>query len=214
MDDFSYLTVSGPSSGLYKEKGSKFISFVYPVSSEIEVKKHLEVLRKQYHDANHHCFAWILDPDKQRFRSSDDGEPKHSAGDPSLGQLKSRNLTNVLVVVVRYFGGTKLGVSGLIVAYRSAAQEALNKCTIVEKDVVQALNFKFDYANTPEVMRLVKEFDLSILNQDFQLTCLMKANVKVSLKEKLCDKIALLNATGSDIQMEFETKYACQKRQR
>ena len=204
MAEFSYLTVAGPSSGLFKEKGSKFISFAYPVSSEIEVKKHLEALQKQYHDATHHCFAWILDADKQRYRAFDDGEPNHSAGDPILGQLRSRNLTNILVVVVRYYGGTKLGVSGLITAYRSAAQDALNKCTIVEKELLQALTFKFNYANTTEVMRLIKEFDLSILKQDFQLTCLIEANVKLSQKEKLGDKIALLNATGSEIQIEFE----------
>lgn len=202
MGEFSYLTVQNLTSGLYKEKGSKFISYVYPIESEEEVKSRLEALRKKHYDARHHCYAWILGADKQKFRASDDGEPNHSAGDPILGQIRSKNLTNVLVVVVRYFGGTKLGISGLIVAYRMAAQDALEKCMIVEKDVTQSLILTYDYPYTPEVMKLVKDFDLVILSQEFQENCSLKAEVKLSLKEKIIERIDLLNATGSSIQID------------
>lgn len=202
MGEFSYLTVQNTASGLYKEKGSKFISYVYPIESEAEVKSNLETLRKKHYDARHHCYAWILGVEKQQYRAYDDGEPNHSAGDPILGQIRSRNLTNVLVVVVRYFGGTKLGISGLIVAYRSAAREALEKCAIIEKDVTQSLILRYDYAYTPEVMKLIKDFDLVILNQDFQEECMLKTDVKLGLKEKVIERIDLLNAIGSSIQID------------
>src|SRR5690242_5641679 len=126
MSVFSYQTIEKSSDSIYKEKGSRFLAFARPVSSESDVKKVLESLRKEYFDARHHCFAWILGPEKKLFRAFDDGEPNHSAGDPILGQIRSRNLTNVLVVVVRYFGGTKLGVGGLISAYKTAASDALD----------------------------------------------------------------------------------------
>ncbi len=116
MNVFSFHTIEGPSEGLYKQLGNKFMAFAYPVSSEEEVKIKIETLKKKYFDAHHHCFAWTLGEDKRRHRAFDDGEPNHSAGDPILGQIKSKNLTNVLVVVVRYFGGVKLGVGGLMQA--------------------------------------------------------------------------------------------------
>jgi uncharacterized YigZ family protein len=122
MPVFSYLTIASPSEGSYKEKGSRFLAFAYPVSSETEIREKLESLKAQYFDARHHCYAWMLGPEKKHFRANDDGEPNHSAGDPILGQLRAMKLTNVLIVVVRYFGGTKLGVGGLISAYRSAAK--------------------------------------------------------------------------------------------
>ncbi len=118
---FSYITIKAGSQGIYKEKGSKFLSFAHPIATEEEGKEFLLSLKKKYFDARHHCFAWVLDADKSRHRASDDGEPNHSAGDPILGQIRSRNLTNVIVVVVRYFGGTKLGVGGLMAAYKTAA---------------------------------------------------------------------------------------------
>src|SRR5689334_14470624 len=119
MSTYSILTLKSDGKGIYKEKGSKFLGFAYPVSSESEIKERIASLKSEYFDARHHCFAWILGPEKKQFRAFDDGEPNHSAGDPILGQIRSRNLTNVLVVVVRYFGGTKLGVGGLIAAYRA-----------------------------------------------------------------------------------------------
>lgn len=203
MAEFSYLTVKGPAEGLYKEKGSKFMSFVYPVHSEEEVKSNLDLLRRKYHDARHHCFAWVIGADKTLFRTSDDGEPNHSAGDPILGQMRSRNLTNVLVVVVRYFGGTKLGMSGLIVAYRTAAQDALNRSLIIEKELVQKLTIKYDYASTPEVMRLLKDYNLTVVAQDFQAGCVLDAEIKLRLKEELLEKIKLLSATGTSVDVEF-----------
>src|SRR5689334_3258152 len=121
-DIFSFLTIESVSEGIFKEKGSKFLAFAYPVSSESDIKLRLEELRKKYFDATHHCYAWMLGSDKKHFRAADDGEPNHSAGAPILGQIKSKNLTNVLVVVVRYFGGTKLGVGGLTQAYKAGAE--------------------------------------------------------------------------------------------
>lgn len=206
MAGFSYLTVKDPAEGLYKEKGSKFMSFVYPIHSEEEVKSNLGLLRKKYYDARHHCFAYVIGADKTLFRTSDDGEPNHSAGDPILRQLRSRSLTNVLVVVVRYFGGTKLGMSGLIVAYRTAAQDALDKCTFIEEELTQNLILKFDYLYTTEVMRLVKNFNLTILSQDFQNECLLHAEIGLERKNQFLEKITLLNSTGYSIQMELIKK--------
>ena len=182
------------------------MSFVYPIHSEEEVKSNLGLLRKKYYDARHHCFAYVIGADKTLFRTSDDGEPNHSAGDPILGQLRSRNLTNVLMVVVRYFGGTKLGMSGLIVAYRTAAQDALDKCTFIEEELTQNLILKFDYLYTTEVMRLVKNFNLTILSKDFQNGCLLHAEIGLERKNKFLEKITLLNSTGYSIQMELIKK--------
>ncbi|MEQ9412181.1 MAG: YigZ family protein, partial [Cyclobacteriaceae bacterium] len=131
------------------------------------------------------------------------GEPNHSAGDPILGQLRSKNLTNVMAVVVRYFGGTKLGVGGLIVAYRSATQDALEKAIIVEKEIAENVTLKYSYAYTSEAMRLVKDFDLSILSQDFQLECSLQTLIKLKWKEGFVEKIRLLNATGTSINIEW-----------
>ncbi|MFZ1809108.1 MAG: YigZ family protein [Cyclobacteriaceae bacterium] len=203
MGEFSYLTVDGMSEGLYKEKGSKFMSFVFPVVSEEEAKSQLEKLKKQFYDARHHCFAWIIGPDKSLYRASDDGEPNHSAGDPILGQLRSKNLTNVMAVVVRYFGGTKLGVGGLIVAYRSATQDALEKATILEKEITESVTLRYNYAYTSEAMRLVKDFDLVILSQDFHSECVLRTAMKLKWKEDFVEKIKLLNATGTPIHVDW-----------
>lgn len=179
MAEFSYLTVNAESSGIYKEKGSKFISFAFPVNAESEAKDRLKALRKTYYDASHHCFAWIIGADKSQQRASDDGEPGHSAGDPILGQIKCRNLTNVMVVVVRYFGGTKLGVGGLIAAYRAAAHDALTNAVIVEMDIKKSIVFQFDYTQMSTVMRLVKEFDLKITNKEFDVSCFLTCELKL-----------------------------------
>src|SRR6202008_3622947 len=119
-------------------------------------------LKSEYFDARHHCYAWMLGPERNHFRAFDDGEPNHSAGDPILGQIRSKNLTNVLVVVVRYFGGTKLGVGGLIAAYKIAAEDALNNCAVIEKEVMKRIALSYEYAVTSDVMRLVKDFDMNI----------------------------------------------------
>jgi uncharacterized YigZ family protein len=203
---FSYRTIAGPSEGEYKEKGSRFLGFVFPVSSEEEVKDHLASLRKKYYDARHHCFAWMLGADHKHFRSFDDGEPNHSAGDPILGQIRSKNLTNVLVVVVRYFGGVKLGVGGLISAYRTAAEEALNKADIVEREVTERMRIIYDYTATPEVMRLTREFNLQILSRKFDAECELQVAYGLIDKARLLEKLALLIATGSAIRYSSEAK--------
>ncbi len=199
MDKFSYLTVSGSSKGLYKEKGSRFLSFVFYTTTVEQAKNKLDSLRKEFFDARHHCFAWVIGERYENYRSSDDGEPNHSAGDPILGQIRSRNLTNVLVVVIRYFGGTKLGVGGLISAYRMAAQLALDAVTIVEKEIVSPISIEYDYSATPEVMRLIKEFELEVHTQKFENRCLLEASVKLRSKELLLEKLKLLVDTGNPI---------------
>lgn len=205
MPVFSFRTISAPSEGSYKEKGSKFLSFAYPVQTEADVKVHLASLRKQYFDARHHCFAFMLGADKSRFRVFDDGEPNHSAGDPILGQIRSKDITNVLVVVVRYFGGVKLGVGGLISAYKAAAEDALNKAVIFEKDVLEAITMRYPYTSTPEVMKLVKDFELSIREQSFEYDCVIEVQYSVRHRTKLMEKIALLTATGHSIQIVNRT---------
>ncbi|QNF34895.1 YigZ family protein [Adhaeribacter swui] len=172
-----YLTIAAPSTGLYKEKNSKFLAFAYPVNSEAEIKEILNNLKKEYFDARHYCYAYRLAADGSVYRANDDGEPNHSAGDPILGQLKSVNLTYVLVVVVRYFGGTKLGVSGLIQAYKTAAQEALAAATIVQKTEQSQLTLHFSYEQLSDVMNLVKEAALKIIDQDFAENCTLTVQV-------------------------------------
>ena len=134
-DQLEYNTIEKPSFAEYKEKGSKFLAFAYPVDSETAIKERIDHLKKEYFDARHHCFAWMLGPDKTHFRAFDDGEPNHSAGTPILGQIRSKGITNVLIVVVRYFGGVKLGVGGLISAYKTTAQLTLEEANIIEKTI-------------------------------------------------------------------------------
>jgi len=202
MEVFSFYTIDGPSEGSYKELGSKFLAFAIPVSSEEEIKNRIDFLKKKYFDARHHCFAWVIGEDKSRYRAFDDGEPNHSAGDPILGQIKSRNLTNVLVVVVRYFGGVKLGVGGLIQAYKTAAEEALNNAVVIEQEVTDAVQLHYPYESTTEVMRLVKDFDLIIIRQDFLEDCVLHADVKRKYYESFLSKAELLKALGHKISFE------------
>jgi uncharacterized YigZ family protein len=202
MPVFSYQTIQSPSEGIYKEKGSKFLAFAYPVNSEEEIKNRIEALKKEYYDARHHCFAWMLGAEKNQFRAFDDGEPNHSAGDPILGQIKSKNLTNVLVVVVRYFGGTKLGVGGLISAYKIAAEDALSRALIIENEVKETLHLQYDYQSTSEVMRLVKEFELEIISQEFTDNCKLTFYLKLHDKKIVLERIKLLQATGHFISIQ------------
>jgi uncharacterized YigZ family protein len=202
MEVQSYQTIQIATEGEYKEKGSKFLSFAFPVESEADVKENLALLRKKYFDARHHCYAYIIGADKVKFRANDDGEPNHSAGDPILGQIRSKNLTNVLIVVIRYFGGVKLGVGGLISAYKIAAEEALSKAAIITIDVTVNYQLEFDYAATPEVMRLVKDFELQIVDQVFSERS--KMNVKILLKHRVnfLAKVELLKALGTSLSIE------------
>lgn len=189
MAEDTFLTLSGNSESLYKEKGSKFIGLAYPVKTLEEIKTILEELRKKYYDARHHCYAYILGSGADQYRANDDGEPNHSAGDPILGQIRSKNLTNTLIVVVRYFGGTKLGVSGLINAYKIAAAEALDANKIVEEVVREEVKIRYGYELTNEVLRLVKEFELEILDQEFTADCQMLLAVRQSQHDHLLEKL-------------------------
>lgn len=184
----TYLTISDEAEGLYKEKGSKFLSFAFPVSNEEEVKEKLELLRKKFYDARHHCYAYVLGKDKEIFRANDDGEPNHSAGDPILGQIRSNQLTNVLIVVVRYFGGVKLGVGGLISAYRTAAAAAISNNVIVEAIVKHKVKLQFDYLSINDVMKIIKDYDLEIINQQFDNDCKISLLVREGLMDEVISK--------------------------
>lgn len=181
MKDYFY-TISKGGEGFYKEKGSKFIGLAFRVRDEDEVKERLEEVKKQYYDGRHHCYAYILSKDK--LRANDDGEPNHSAGDPILGQIKSKNLTEVLIVVVRYFGGTKLGVPGLINAYKTAAFEALEASKLIEVTIEEIYDIEYAYDITNEVMRLISDFEADIKNQEFTENCSATLGIKQSFKEK------------------------------
>jgi len=165
--DDTYKTLQGRSEGLYKEKGSRFIAVAFPVCNEEEVKERLAELRKEYHDARHHCYAYILGPSKDAYRINDDGEPSGTAGRPIHGQLMSKDLTNTLVVVIRYFGGIKLGVSGLINAYKTAAKDALESATIIEKTVNDTYRIHFQFNDMNGVMQILKDSYVQIAEQSF-----------------------------------------------
>ncbi|MEM1137466.1 MAG: YigZ family protein [Bacteroidota bacterium] len=191
MDDDAYLTLADLSKGLFKEKGSKFLSFAFPVTQEQEVKEHLQALKKIYYDARHCCYAYILD--KNIYRVSDDGEPMNSAGNPILGQIRSKNLSNVLIVVVRYFGGTKLGVSGLVNAYKTAASSALENGKIITAFKMQRGQLQFQYPKMNEAMKLIKEFELKILTQKFELNCLIQFEGREKKFIELEERIKLMS---------------------
>jgi uncharacterized YigZ family protein len=176
----TYRILERESEGFYKEKGSKFYSFAYPVESEDRVKEILTGLKKEYYDARHHCYAYILGLHGENHRVNDDGEPGHSAGDPILGQIRSRQLTNTLVVVVRYFGGTKLGVSGLINAYKTAASESIDNNSVLERQILSEIFIRFDYPLMNQVMRIIKEFELTIIEQSLEMSCEMVLGVRLS----------------------------------
>ena len=198
----SFLTISGPSEGIYKEKGSKFLAFAYPVRNETEVQHALVGLRKKYYDARHHCYAYVLDPDKSRYRANDDGEPNHSGGDPILGQIRSRDLTDVLVIVVRYFGGVKLGVGGLVNAYRTATADALGKAIVVQCEVKESYSLKYQYKDTSDVMRLMNDVDAYIVNQEFDEDCHVMFEVKVGLVDQLKQRVKLFHDLGMNCQLD------------
>ena len=168
----TYYTIAFPSPEiLYKEKNSKFFGYAFPVTNEDEIKEHLDVLRKQHHGAVHFCYAFQLGTETLYFRANDDGEPSNSAGMPIYGQIQSFGITNVLVVVVRFFGGVKLGVGGLISAYRTAAQMALEESQIIEKTIDVSFEISFDYKNMNKVMRVIKEKNLTIVSQEKNESC-------------------------------------------
>lgn len=181
----SYLTISAPSSGEYKDRGSKFLAYAWPIQSESEAQHHLESLRKIHPKARHHCYAYRLGLDKNNFRSNDDGEPSGTAGKPILGQIDSFGLTNVFVVVTRYFGGTLLGTSGLINAYRNSAHDALQNASIVEQVVEDIYQLNFGYDIMPDVMNAVKKLDLKITRQIFEEEAMLEITIRQGIKEQV-----------------------------
>lgn len=175
----TYKTILKPSEEVvYKEKGSKFFGYAFPVINEEEIKDHLDNLKKQHHNARHWCYAWQLGKNYDQHRANDDGEPSNSAGMPIYGQLQSFDVTNILVVVVRYFGGTKLGVGGLIQAYKTAAQMALEESKIVEKTIDETFILKFEYPEMNIVMRIIKDENISLINQKMELNCEFEISVR------------------------------------
>jgi uncharacterized YigZ family protein len=205
---FSFFTIKNATETLYKEKGSKFISFAFPVSTEEEIKTHLHSLRKKYFDATHHCYAYMLGAERKIFRAADDGEPAHSAGTPILNQIKSYGITNVLVVVVRYFGGTKLGVGGLVQAYKLAAEEALKVAIKIEIEITEMLQVGFEYDVQPEIMRLIKDFNLDLIHSQYSTKVEMKLRYRLRDKEKLIAKLELLCALKHPLQWKkVESEY-------
>lgn len=176
--DDTYKTIASASEGIFKDRGSKFMAYAYPVSSEAEVKEKIAVLKKEHFNAVHHCYAFRLGADKMHFRSNDDGEPSGTAGKPILGQIQSNDLTNILIVVVRYFGGTLLGVPGLIAAYKGAAADAIANAKTEERTVDEVYELKFPYAAMNDVMRILKDEELKQWNQDFQLDCSLLFSVR------------------------------------
>ncbi len=198
MDEF--LTIASTYEGIYKDKGSKFLAFAYPVNSEEEVKEKVEQLRKKYFDARHHCYAYRLGAVGERYRANDDGEPANSAGKPILGQLMAYNVTNVLVVVVRYFGGILLGVGGLVQAYKQATADALANAEIITGVVTETYRFSFDYPAMNQVLKVVKDMDLECYGQDFNLTCIMKVKVRKNLAEQMKKRLELVESLRMEIE--------------
>ncbi|MBP1630165.1 MAG: hypothetical protein H6Q15_1058 [Bacteroidetes bacterium] len=193
MFEDTYLTIKERSEGIYKEKGSKFISLAFPVSNENEVKDIIKDIKKEYYDARHHCYSYILGFDKSTFRMNDDGEPSSTAGKPIYGQLLSKDLTNILVVVIRYFGGTKLGVSGLINAYKQATIDVLNNSCIIEKTVNELYSVSFEYVLMNDVMKILKEFDVIQQNHRFEMDCYLEFITRKSNSVKIVDNLSSIS---------------------
>lgn len=198
----TYQTIESASEGIYKEKGSKFIAKAFPVRTEEQVKKILEQVKEEFYDARHHCYAYILGPKGDRWRANDDGEPSGTAGKPIHGQLLSFNLTNVLVVVIRYFGGTKLGVSGLINAYKSATFDALSHARVVTRTVDAIYRLTFGYAMMNEVMRMGKDLNLQFIEQKFDNTCYVKVRVRRSFEAEFLSRCSKIEGLMADFEYE------------
>ena len=185
IQEDTYKTIIGVAEGIYTEKRSKFIAIAIPVHTVEEIKQHLDIYQEKYYDARHVCYAYMLGHERKDFRANDNGEPSGTAGKPILGQINSNGLTDILIVVVRYFGGIKLGTSGLIVAYKAAAAEAIANATIIEKTVDDEIAVAFEYPFMNDVMRIVKEEEPEILEQSYDMDCLMKLRIRRSMMGKL-----------------------------
>ena len=190
--DDTFRTLAAPATGEFRDRGSKFLAFAYPIRNEADVRTYLDALRVQHPKAVHHCYAYRLGLDRNNYRANDDGEPGGSAGRPILNVLYSRDLTNVLVVVVRYFGGTLLGVPGLINAYKTATMAALDEAAIIEQTVNETYRVRYPFEQMNEVMRLVKEQQLSVLKQDYDTACILDIEVRKSLVGSVLERLAKL----------------------
>lgn len=184
----TYKEINESTEGFFKDRGSKFISHSFLVRNEDEIKEHLQELRKKYYDARHHCYSWVLNPDKLAYRINDDGEPSGSAGRPIYGQLQSYDLTNILVVVIRYFGGTKLGIPGLINAYKSATKDALNQAKINNLFIKDVYKVTFQYPDMNIVMKILKDEELEQFDQDFGIDCKLNFAVRKLESERIFEK--------------------------
>ena len=184
-----YHSIDAPSRGLYKDKGSKFLSFAYPVTSETQIKDIISSVRKEYFDARHHCYAYRLGLNGDKWRANDDGEPSSTAGRPILGQIDSAGLSDVLIVVVRYFGGILLGTSGLTAAYKAAAADAIANAKVVEKTAMEMFEVRFDYLQMNDVMKVLKEMHITPLEQKFDETCTISAAVRLNDVERFKQKL-------------------------
>jgi uncharacterized YigZ family protein len=190
MDSDTYKTIKSPAEGIYKEKGSRFVSVAIPVSDQEEIKPILDGIKKEHHEARHHCFAYMLGHERDIWRINDDGEPSGTAGRPILGQINSYELTNILIVVSRYFGGTLLGVSGLINAYRSAASSAIRNAELLEKTLQEYYEITYPYISMNDVMRILKEENVGQSQQKFDLECRILLNFRVNLKERVLSRLS------------------------
>ncbi|WP_431121613.1 IMPACT family protein [Flagellimonas flava] len=200
MEVDSFRTLENPTPEiLYKDRKSKFFGFAFPISAEEEVKPIVEALRKKYPAANHVCYAWQLGAQQATYRANDDGEPNNSAGMPIYGQIQSFGVTNVLVAIVRIFGGTKLGVGGLIQAYRTAAQMTLENATIIEKIVKQHFQLRFDYPQMDVVMRAIKQRNLEIISQKMEMDCALVVAVRKKEAEDVLGTFQQLHQIKVDV---------------
>lgn len=198
--DDSYQTIVTPAEGLFRDRGSKFLAFAYPIQNEDDVKRILPALRELHPKANHHCYAYRLGLDRTNFRANDDGEPSGSAGKPILNTVYAHDLTNLLVVVVRYFGGTLLGVPGLINAYKAATEEALAQAQIVTKHVRDVYTLTYPYEQMNEVMKVIKFFDLTPQKQQFDNECSLQIEIRKTLLNQVLGKLEKIEA----LQLDFE----------
>jgi len=193
MESDNYKTIKTSSKGIYKEKGSRFISFAFPVSEQEEIKAIIDRLRKENHTARHHCYAYVLGQERKIWRVYDDGEPSATAGRPILGQINAIGLTNILIVVSRYFGGTLLGVSGLINAYRAASASAIQNAEIIECTVQDYYEITYPYKLMNDVMKILKEEGINQSNQSLDLECSIRINFKTSLRERILNRLTRLD---------------------
>ena len=193
MDEDAFLTIENSGEGYFKSKGSRFISFAIPVKDEEEIDFHLKAIKRQYADATHHCFGWSLGRQRERYRYYDDGEPSGTAGRPIYGQILSAGITNVLIVVVRYYGGTKLGTSGLIEAYKTAASEAIGKVAKITGYEIKSLYLEFDYSSMEVVMRKIKQYKFQIAESEYGEKCFIHLNVRKSFYDSAVEIFSDVN---------------------